>query len=64
MHAEETHGDAVPHCPLASQVCTPLPEHWVAPGEHTPVQTPETHAVLVQATVPDQLPPASQTCGI
>jgi hypothetical protein len=33
---------AVPltHCPLALQLCGVLPEHWVAPGVHTPVQAP------------------------
>ena len=35
------HADALPHCPLALQVCTPLPEHCVAPGTQTPVQTPQ-----------------------
>jgi hypothetical protein len=23
---------------LVPQVCTPLPEHWIAPGRQTPVQ--------------------------
>jgi hypothetical protein len=28
---------------LDAQVCTPLPEHCVAPGVHTPVQAPLAH---------------------
>jgi hypothetical protein len=34
---------AVPNAPLALQVSTPLPEHVVWPGAHTPVQAPLTH---------------------
>jgi hypothetical protein len=40
----------------------PLPEHCVAPGVHTPVQAPETHAALVQAWAVPQLPVVSQVC--
>jgi hypothetical protein len=40
-----------PHWPFDWHVWTALPEHWVAPGVHTPVQAPLTqepaHAVGV-----------------
>jgi hypothetical protein len=29
-----------PQVPLDWQVCTPLPEHCVAPGVHTPAHAP------------------------
>jgi hypothetical protein len=28
------------HCPFTSQVCSVVPEHWVAPGLQTPVHVP------------------------
>jgi hypothetical protein len=34
----------VPHWPVASQVCAPLPEQRVVPGTQTPVQAPAAHA--------------------
>jgi len=37
-HVEPLHVTAVPHVPLDWHVCTPLPEHWVAPGVQTPPQ--------------------------
>ena len=37
------HAVADPQCPVAPQVCTPLPRHWVVPGLQTPAQAP-THA--------------------
>jgi hypothetical protein len=37
-------GAAADHCPSLPHVCTPVPAHWVAPGSHTPVQAPDTHA--------------------
>ena len=37
---------AAPHCPVALQVCTPLPEHWVWPGLQA------THPPSRQAGVP------------
>jgi hypothetical protein len=43
-------------------VCTPLPEHRTAPGTHTPVQTPETHAELVQADAVPHCPVDEQVC--
>ena len=43
-HAEFVQADGALHVPLAEHVCTPLPEHWVAPGVHTPAQAPDTHA--------------------
>jgi hypothetical protein len=45
-------GTALPHCPFDAQVCTALPEHWVALGEHTPVHAPLTHAWFVQGEAP------------
>jgi hypothetical protein len=39
-----THVADVPHWPVASQVCAPLPEHRVVPGTQTPVQAPAAHA--------------------
>ena len=45
------HGTALPHWPLALHVSTALePEHCVAPGVHTPVHAPATHAWLTHAT--------------
>jgi hypothetical protein len=49
MHAPLTHAwfeqaTVLAHCPLDPQVCTPLPEHLVAPGTHTPPHAPLTHA--------------------
>jgi hypothetical protein len=35
------------HCPLALHVCSVAPEHVVAPGVHTPVHAPPTHACWV-----------------
>jgi len=67
---------AEPHWPLPLHVCTPLPEHCVVPGVHTPVQAPETHAeethavpvphwpaaVQVSRSLPEHLPaPGAQT---
>jgi hypothetical protein len=49
-HAESVHAAGDPHCPVAEQVCTPLPEHWVAPGVHTPLHPPATHAELTHVT--------------
>jgi len=37
------HADELDHCPVASHVCTLVPEHWVAPGVHTPVHAPSLH---------------------
>jgi hypothetical protein len=39
---------ALPHWPMMSQVCTPLPEHLVAPG----TQTPWHDAVVLLGTQP------------
>ena len=63
-HAWFVQGCAVPHAPLASQVCTPLPveAHFVLPGTHTPVQTPVTHAWFVHACAAPQVPVESQVC--
>jgi hypothetical protein len=38
------HATGAPHCPLASQVCTPLPEHRVAPGVHVHAPVVASHA--------------------
>jgi hypothetical protein len=48
------------HAPVELHVCTPLPEHWVEPGEQAPAHAPETHAWLVQGTGVPQVPPGSQ----
>jgi hypothetical protein len=39
-----------------------LPEHWVVPGVHDPVQLPLTHAWLVHAVAVPQSPVVSQVC--
>jgi hypothetical protein len=39
-------------------VWTPLPEQRTAPGTHTPVQAPATHAELVQAEAVPHCPAA------
>jgi hypothetical protein len=54
------HAAAEPHAPLAVQVWTLLPEHCVAPGAHTPVQLPLTHAWFEHAAPFCQFPPPSQ----
>jgi hypothetical protein len=46
--------------PLLLHVWTPLPEHSALPGAHSPVQTPATHAWLVQGTVVSHVPLVSQ----
>jgi hypothetical protein len=46
------HATGWPQVALSSQVCTPLPEHWVVPGVHAPVQTPAAHAWLHATTLP------------
>jgi hypothetical protein len=50
------HATAVPQVPFDWQVCTPLPEHCVVPGTHTPVHAPATHALFTQAVVPPKVP--------
>ena len=60
-HAELVQADADPHCPLGPQVWTPLPEHCVDPGTHTPVQAPLAHA-YVQADALVHWPVALQVC--
>jgi hypothetical protein len=55
MHVEPLQATAVPQVPLDWHVCTPLPEHCVAPGVHTPVQAPAWHT-YVQAVVPPKVP--------
>jgi hypothetical protein len=47
---------------VASQVCTPLPEHRTSPGLHTPVHAPFTQAWLVQAVPAAHAPLALQVC--
>jgi hypothetical protein len=47
---------AVPHVPPDWHVCTPLPEHCVAPAVQLPVQTPLTHVEPLQATAVPQVP--------
>ena len=62
--AEFTHAVAPPHCPLTLQVCTPLFEHCVAPGEQTPAHTPPTQAWFVHALPFCQVPELSHVCGV
>ena len=45
-HVWLTHPIGAPHVPLASQACTPLPEHRVEPGAHA------THAFMHGAAAP------------
>jgi hypothetical protein len=45
--------------PVWSQVRTPLPEHSVVPGVHSPEHALLMHAALTQACGADQLPVAS-----
>jgi hypothetical protein len=59
VHAPATHalllqGVALPQAPLALQVCTPLPEHWVDPGAQLPTQPPFTQAALAQSMAAPQ----------
>jgi hypothetical protein len=54
---------AVPQVPFDWHVWMPLPEHCTAPGVHTPVQDPLTHAWLVHAPAFCQVPVALQVCG-
>jgi hypothetical protein len=51
-----THGTGWPQVPLALHVCTPLPEHPSAPGEHDPEHAPLTHAEVVQGTAVPHVP--------
>ena len=55
MHAEFEHAIAAPHAPF-EQVSTPLPEHVVCPGAHTPVHAPPLHVWLVQAAAEPHVP--------
>jgi hypothetical protein len=57
--AELTQAVAEPHWPFEPQICTPLPEHCVAPGVHTPVHAPLTHAWFEQVVPFCQVPVAS-----
>jgi hypothetical protein len=61
---EALHATAVPHAPLALHVCTPLPEHCVCPGPHTPWHEPLTHVRFVAHTESFTHPPlALHVCG-
>jgi hypothetical protein len=60
--ADAAQGTAAPYSPLELHVCTPLLEHWVAPGAHTPVQVPPTQAWFEQAAPFCQDPLPSQVC--
>ena len=55
-------GAAVPHAPDELQVWTLLPEHWVAPGVHTPVQAPARQAWFVHGTGVPKTPPVVHVC--
>jgi hypothetical protein len=50
-----------PQLASTPQTWTPLPEHWVEPGEQGPVQAPATHESL-QATGVPQLPLSPHVC--
>ncbi len=55
----------LPHVPIELHVCGCSGFeglHWVAPGEHTPEQAPDTQAWLVHATALPQWPVVSQVC--
>ncbi len=55
------HADGGPHAPAALHVSTPLPTHWVAPGEHaTQVLFRQVAVGLVHVSAVVQLPVASQ----
>ena len=58
--ARPTQSLAAPHLPVASQVWTPLLEHWVLPGVQTPVHAPLTQAWFVHAFGVPQLPSVPQ----
>jgi hypothetical protein len=49
------------HWPPDEHVWTPLPEHRVAAGAHTPVHSPSTHADAMQATLAPHCPFGSHT---
>jgi hypothetical protein len=49
-HTPVEHATAAPQFPFESQVWTPWPEHWVAPGTHDPTQAPFTQAWFTQPT--------------
>jgi hypothetical protein len=48
----KVHATGAPQAPAAEQVCTPLPEHCLAPGAHPPVSIPV-------ASMPPSMPPTS-----
>jgi hypothetical protein len=49
MHVWLEQATAVPHVPFDWHVCTPLPEHCVAPAVQLPVQEPLVHVDPEQA---------------
>jgi hypothetical protein len=55
-------GTAASHCPLDEQVCTPLPEHCLAPGTHTPVHALPTQADETQVDAVPHCPLDEQVC--
>ena len=59
-HARPVQSLAVPHVPVASQVCTPLLAHRVAPGVHVPEHAPATQAWLTHATGAPHVPSEPQ----
>ena len=48
------HSTGAPHVPEAEHVCTPLPEHWTAPGVQVPEHAVSTQALLLQVTAVPQ----------
>jgi hypothetical protein len=63
-HAPLTHALLVQaagalHCPVASQLCTPLPLHCVCPGAQTPAQAVPAQVWLEHAAGAPHAPEAS-----
>lgn len=50
------------HAPLVLQDAAALPKHCFAPGVHTPVQAPLTHASSMHGCEALQVPVALQVC--
>jgi hypothetical protein len=55
------HDTGLPHWPHGSHVCTPLPEHCFAPGEHTGID-PHEHEPHAQLMLHVSLPYVLHAC--
>jgi hypothetical protein len=62
-HVWFEHAAAVLHVPFAWHDSTPLPEHVVCPGPHTPVHEPLTHVWFEQAVAFCHSPVEPHVCG-